>query len=171
MQNCKILLVLTLLFAGLCGCATTPPQQQDLETTLAVWDFEDLSPLSPLSPAAGEFVANAIVQRLEERSDGPRLRFLERQRLVLALQELHLGSSAIATESTRLQVGRILGADKMVFGAFQVAGQQTRIDLRLVDVESGRIEKSAQTIIDNNRLNHIMAAAAAAAENSLFPNQ
>lgn len=171
MQNFRILLALTLLFAGLYGCATTPPQQQDIETTLAVWDFEDLSLFSPLSPAFGEFVANTIAQRLEERSKDLKLKIVERQRLILVLQELNLGSSAISSESSRLQVGRLSGASKMVFGTLQVVGQQTRIDMRLVDVESGRIEKTAQTIIDTHRLDHIMAAAAAAAENSLFSLQ
>jgi curli biogenesis system outer membrane secretion channel CsgG len=42
-----------------------------------------------------------------------------------------------------LRLGRIIGAEQMVFGAFQMVGAVQRVDLRLVDVSTGRILRTA----------------------------
>ena len=69
---------------------------------------------------------------------------VERERLILALEELKLGSSALADPSTRLQIGRIVGARYMVFGTYMIISGLMRLDLRLVDVETGGILKACE---------------------------
>ncbi|MBE0617892.1 MAG: hypothetical protein IH608_08210 [Proteobacteria bacterium] len=88
----------------------------------------------------GEILAGKVAETLQAR-DYP---VVERQRLAMLLEELSLGSGALADESTRLRVGRLSGARLMVFGGYQVFGEQARVDLRLVDVETGRVVRAAQ---------------------------
>jgi curli biogenesis system outer membrane secretion channel CsgG len=69
---------------------------------------------------------------------------VERERLVRILEELHLGTTAVVDEATRLKLGKMAGARWMVFGGYQVIADQMRLDLRLVEVETGRVRKAVQ---------------------------
>jgi curli biogenesis system outer membrane secretion channel CsgG len=55
------------------------------------------------------------------------------------LDEQKLGSSALADEDARLRLGRIAGAQQMVFGSIMRIGEITRVDVRLVSVASSRV--------------------------------
>ena len=63
------------------------------------------------------------------------------------MEELNLGSSELADESTRLKVGRMIGAREMVFGGYMVVGSTMRVDLRRVDVETGKVVKTAKKTV------------------------
>ena len=89
---------------------------------------------------------------------------VERQRLILALEELNLGSSSLANEATRLRIGRIVGARFMVFGGYFVLGDMMRLDLRLVEVETGTIVKAAEKTTAAGDLNGWLKATRQAAE-------
>ena len=129
--------VLIFLFAG---CAS-PPNGYDTRRCVAVWNLENLSPPGNVFPNLEELFASKVVEILIEAGD---YEVVERQRLILALEELNLGTTAWVDESTRLRIGRMVGARLMVFGSYQVIAGQMRLDLRLVDVESGRIMKAVQ---------------------------
>jgi hypothetical protein len=90
-------------------------------------------------PDLGELFANQIIETLKEKEG---ITIVERDRLLLALEELNLGTSSLADEDTRLELGRIVGARLMVFGSYQVIGDMMRVDLRLVEVENGKIIKA-----------------------------
>ena len=89
---------------------------------------------------------------------------VERQKLVRALEELRLGSSALADEETRLRLGRIQGARLMVLGGYMAVGGRMRIDLRLVDVESSRVRKAVSRTTDSADIAAWMETAGKAAE-------
>ena len=108
--------------------------------TVAVWDLENLSIMPGQGDDMAEFLTAKVVETLKGQTD---FRLVEREKLLLALEELNLGSSALADQQTGLQIGRILGAQFMVFGAYQIIGDSMRIDLRLVEVESGKVLKTA----------------------------
>ena len=72
---------------------------------------------------------------------------IERKQLLLVLEELNLGSSEIVDQGTRLRIGEMLGAQLMVFGVYQTIGDQTRIDMRLVAVETGSVVNVAEKTI------------------------
>ncbi|HOJ14211.1 MAG TPA: CsgG/HfaB family protein, partial [Deltaproteobacteria bacterium] len=82
-----------------------------------------------------------VLRRDPELAQG--VEVVERERLVAVLEELRLGSSQLADDETRLRVGRITGAREMVFGAYMVVGPTMRLDLRRVDVETGRVVRTA----------------------------
>lgn len=130
------LLLITLFF----GC--TPVSDMDRQpSAVAVWDLENLNPGETIGADMGELLASEVIETLKETT---KYQIVERQRLILALEELNLGSSSLADEATRLKIGRIVGARFMVFGGYFVLGDMMRLDLRLVEVESGTIVEAAE---------------------------
>ncbi len=128
---------LLLLLISLQGCAPSSPPMLDVHSVpVAVWDLDDLTPSRELRPDMGEFLSAGIIQVLQEKVG---MVVVERERIVQVMEELMMGSSALASQETRLKLGRLSGARCMIFGGFQEIGGQVRFDLRLVDVETGRI--------------------------------
>lgn len=127
---------------------------------VAVWDLENLSYDPGMYPDMGAMLAGRIIEALGQHGD---CRVVERQRLTAILEELNLGSSDLADEAVRLRIGRLSGARQMIFGGYQTAGDAVRIDLRLVDVETGRIVGTAQETAQAGDLAGWMDAAALAA--------
>ncbi len=122
---------------ALSGCVGAPVVPS--VPAVAVWDPEDVSPGAAGEQGIGEVLALRIVEAARARG----LSVVERRNLLLAVEELRLGASALADESTRLRLGRITGARRMVFGGYIAVGNRVRIDLRLVDVESGKVLRTA----------------------------
>jgi hypothetical protein len=120
------------------GCAA-PAEKADLFSrggAVAVWDLEDLSPVPPPVPDLGELLSGAVIEAVRSVET---YSVVEREKLLLALEELHLGSSEIAEENTRLRLGRLVGANWMIFGGYQVVGDVMRLDIRRVHVATGRV--------------------------------
>lgn len=135
-------LLAVLLLLSACGAERVAyvPKQYGPGSVVAVWDLEDLSIMeNPVLRDMKDFLELTIIDTLREKGG---YEMIERQKLVLALEELNLGSSELADESSRLKVGKILGAQLMVFGGYQLVADELRIDLRLVEVESGAVIKA-----------------------------
>jgi TolB-like protein len=150
-------------FAAVCllasACATAPVRVPK-DASVAVWDLDDLA-RSGGRPDLGEFLAAQVAETVQ----GKGYTVVERQRLLILLEELRVGSSSLADESTRLRLGRLSGARFMVFGGYQIAGGSMRIDLRLVDVETGRIVRAAKSIAPSTGIpERVQAARSAAGE-------
>ncbi len=88
---------------------------------------------------------------------------VEREKLLLALEELSLGSGELASENSRLRIGKILGAKLMVFGAYQLIGDVIRLDLRLVEVERGLVVNAASSEANAKNLDARLKGAETAA--------
>jgi len=145
MKNHSLAWTLLLLLI-LPSCATREsayqPKQYGPGSVVAVWDMEDFSITpNPLLTEMQEFLTAKIMEVL---ADEGQYTIIERQKLLLALEELNLGSSEMVSEGSRLQIGRITGAQIMVFGGYQLIGAQLRIDLRMVEVESGVVIRTAE---------------------------
>ena len=67
-------------------------------------------------------------------------------------------------EDTRLRIGQICGARFMVFGGYFVHRQMMRLDLRLVEVETGRVVKATQKTTSAGNLNSWLKIAREAAQ-------
>ena len=100
-----------LVLINFAGC--TPAVYPDRKiVTMAVWDLENTNE-PPVAAEMGELLAAKIIETLEDLEN---YQVVERERLILALEELNLGSSFVVNKSTRLKIGRLVGARLMVFG-------------------------------------------------------
>jgi curli biogenesis system outer membrane secretion channel CsgG len=130
-----------LLYAFFAVFPSAAPCLDRQTATVAVWDLDNLNPAETTGPDMGELLAAEVIETLKESGA---FEVVERERLILVLEELNLSSSSVADESSRLKVGRIVGARFMVFGSYFVLGDMMRLDLRMVEVETGHIVKAAQ---------------------------
>ena len=85
--------------------------------------------------------AAADLSRLE------RLRVLERNRLHAVLEEQQLAVSDLVDTENAIRVGRMLSADLLLTGTVIEMAQSVIIFSRIIDVETGEIESSAQVIV------------------------
>ena len=95
-------------------------------------DRQDLQPLAKglahmISCEAGKFDGYDIV---------------EREELAKVLKELDLSNSKNFNASSAAKIGKLLGAEQLVFGSFMVLFDKFRIDAKIVDVETGRIVRA-----------------------------
>lgn len=135
--------VVTLVLVVLCSCfvsCTHAPTVSEPGGGVAVWDLDDLSP-GLARESLGELFAAQVMEVLTNKGT---YTVVERVRLLRVLEELRLGSSSLADEQTRMRLGKLVGARLMVFGGYQVIGGQMRVDLRMVDVETGTVVKAVQ---------------------------
>jgi curli biogenesis system outer membrane secretion channel CsgG len=109
------------------------------QASVAVWDFDSYAvqtsgaaPAETLSRALSEILLSQLLQY-------PGTQVVERSRLREILDEQKLGSSALADEDARLRLGRIAGAQQMVFGSLMRIGALTRVDVRLVSVATSQV--------------------------------
>lgn len=61
-----------------------------------------------------------------------------------ALKEMALGQSGLADEATTARLGRLLGANVIFTGSYQVSGTSVRVVARIVNVEGGNVESSVK---------------------------
>jgi curli biogenesis system outer membrane secretion channel CsgG len=145
--------IFLILFMLVYGCTSAPAPVKVAETaqepsTVAIWDFDNLTPSRITSPDLGELLAAEATETIMRNGN---YQVVERQRLLLVLEEQNLGTQSFVDESTRLRLGKMLGARMMIFGAYQsFGGEQTRLDLRLVDVQTGRTLKCSDKIVPSS---------------------
>ena len=137
----KIFPVWVLTFSLLLFSCASKPAILERGVTVAVWDLDDVSPLAGSRTDLGELLSAQIIDALRKKEN---VTLVERERLLRILEELHLGTTAVVDETTRLRLGKLAGARWMVFGGYQVIADQMRLDLRLVEVETGRVRKAVQ---------------------------
>lgn len=126
----------------LISCATEPAYREQ-GMGVAVWDLEDLSPMEHLGPDMGEILSIQVIETVKKKGIYD---VVERERLLIALEELRLGTESFVDESTRMRLGQVVGVRLMIFGAYQVIEDKMRLDLRLVEVETGRILRTAHRV-------------------------
>lgn len=144
----KSLTISLVFLVFLCCCVTMKKEVTKNKSivTVAVWDFEDISPYPRQQYAyLKTFLADSAIQELQGFPD---IKPVERSRLLEVLQEQSLGSGELVDESTRLHLGKLLGAKWMLFGSYQIFGNQARFDVRLVDVETSKVLGAEQRVIE-----------------------
>lgn len=113
------------------------------DTTLAVLDFENNSifnseEVQPLSKGLAEIM-------ITELNGIQAIRVVERQRFRSMLDELKLSQSGLVSEKKSVEVGKLIGAQHLVFGGYIVApNEKIRIDVRIVEVETGLTIKAGE---------------------------
>jgi curli biogenesis system outer membrane secretion channel CsgG len=165
MTPCRSRCALVLCLAALLAACASGPTRSVTGAAVAVWDVDDLSPAgSSGRPSLGEILSAQVIDAIRQKGG---YEVVERERLLLILEELALGAGELADEGTRLRLGRIAGARLMVFGGYQVIGDRMRLDLRLVDVETGKVRKAVQRTVPAHDLPAWLDGARQAAEELL----
>ena len=141
LKNCFIV-ALILFFGAFLGQAALSsarsislPISSDNPAVIAVTPFTNLSGQKDydwLSTGIGE----VFTTKLGSLSC---FNLVERIKISEALKEMELGQTGLVDEKTAPQVGKMIGAEGLVTGSFQIVGQAVRIDARLLDVETGRV--------------------------------
>jgi TolB-like protein len=108
----------------------------ELTPTLAVLDFENNS---FFKPEEVQSLSKGLAQiMITELSRSGSIRVVEREKLRSLMDELNLSQSGMASEEGSLKIGRLVGAQHLVFGGYMVMmGDKIRIDMRIVEVETG----------------------------------
>lgn len=114
--------------------------QEAAVPTIAVIDFSafSLTPGEDVVPI-GRGLAAMITTELAAR---PTVRVVDRQRVEELIRKRQLGLSGRIDEAQAVQLGQLLGAQYVVVGNVALEPKRARIDLRLLDVATGTIERA-----------------------------
>ncbi len=124
---------------------------QEKKITLAVLDFEnnsiaDKEKLEPLSKG----ISSLLVSKMSKVES---ITFVERERLNEILKELKLQQSSEIDPSTAQQIGKLLGAQTLIVGSFvNFPGDIMRVDLRIIETETGLTLKAEEATGDSEEL-------------------
>ncbi|HHS14437.1 MAG TPA: hypothetical protein ENN03_11825 [bacterium] len=109
--------------------------------TLAVLDFENNSIFKANEyRVLSQGLAEILISEFDRFED---IQIVERRKMNHLLDELKLSQSGLMQNDLSVQVGKMLGVQYFVFGAFLVGyDDRMRIDVRIVEVETGLTVKS-----------------------------
>ena len=111
------------------------PVSSDNPAVIAVMPFANLT-----GQKEYDWLSTGIGEVFTTKLGGlPYFNLVERIKISEILKEMELGQTGLIDENTAPQVGKMLGAEGLVTGSFQIVGQAIRMDARLLDVETGRV--------------------------------
>jgi len=102
---------------------------------LAMLPFKNLTG-DPALDATAAAVAETLAT---EFGQFEQVRLIERGQIDVDLNEIEFGQSKYVDPATRAAIGKIVGAEVVVLGSLQRAGQTLRANARLVDVATGEV--------------------------------
>jgi TolB-like protein len=129
-------LIMMCAIGAMCVCASPVRAADNPPVTLAIFAFENNSidskeRLEPLKKG----IADMMTTKLSKVKS---LKVLERQRMQVLIEELHLNETDLVNQSTALKIGKLLGARILMFGGYtSITHDDFRIDVRLVATETG----------------------------------
>lgn len=113
---------------------------------VVVWDFENQTPDIGLPGDRSDFLKRSLSENLTVTLlQVAGLPVVERQRLKDLLAEQKLTAGALADEDARLRLGKIIGAQRMVFGGFFVLSDAVQVHVRVIDTATSRVLFSDET--------------------------
>jgi len=113
------------------------------QTTLGILDFDNNSlaereRLEPLRKGLAQMLTS-------ELSQVQALQLVERSDLSRVLEEMKLAQAGLIDEKTAQQVGKLVGAQHLLLGGFiYLPNKKIRLDVRIVEVETGRTLKAGE---------------------------
>lgn len=111
----------------------------DSVKTLAIIPFDDVSRAAK-SSNIGRTVTEYLHSRLSESKN---LNIVERSMIDKVLQELSLNMTGVIDADNAKQAGKMISADAIICGTVTEIGMYFDINLRIIDVEEGKILSSA----------------------------
>ena len=111
----------------------------DTKLVIGVMDFD----ANGVDPGIARAVAELSHTRIASSSS---VTLVERAKMDLILHEQNFQYSNRADPATATKLGQLLGASKMIFGSVSRLGTSTTIHTEMVDVQSGKVDGSAEVI-------------------------
>jgi TolB-like protein len=133
---------------------------QDLPTGIAVLAFQDGGSYGQGQDDFAALERGIPGMLVSELSLHPDARLVDRSETQRILQQQDLGESGHVNAVTAADIGRLVGADYVVFGTFVDIYGKFRIDARIVDVEIGKIIHVATASDDRENLFRVVQALA-----------
>lgn len=111
--------------------------------TVAILDFSNNSLIDKEKHASlSQGLAEIMITELSKVQN---LQLVERQKINSLIQEMQLSQSGMISENAGIQVGKLLGAHFLVFGSYMISfNNKIRVDIRIVDVETGVTAKAEE---------------------------
>lgn len=132
----------SLLSLALLAAAPLSLTAQTAAPTVAVLDFSAAAIATSADAAAiGRSLADMIMSELSSR---PVVRLIERQALDELVKKRQLALSGRISDEQAVELGQLLGANYMVTGNVFLQKDMARLDIRLLDVESGEVYRSSK---------------------------
>ena len=128
MKNHKFFSLLVLLFAT---CSSLLAETK----TIAISYFDNTSGLEQYNPLS-KGLADMLITDL---SNVKSIQIVEREKLESLLKEIDLGEGKFIDPNTAQKLGKGLGADYILTGAFLSIDPMMRIDARIMEVATGKI--------------------------------
>jgi hypothetical protein len=85
----------------------------------------------------------------------PDQQLVERRQVEAAMRELQLDIGGLTEEGSR-RIGQWVGAERIMVGTLSSLGNDMRLDLRIIQVESGRILQAGNASIQRNKLQELV---------------
>jgi len=118
-QTLGILLINVFLFAA------TP-------VNIALWDFEEFGISLLDSRALSNRLRTLIIEY-------PQYQLLERNKMDEILKEQGFQQSGCVSDACIVEAGQLLGVQQMLFGSFGHIGSTYTVDMRIIDVKTGKV--------------------------------
>ena len=126
-----------------CSILFVQPSLASNPKTIAVLYFEnnsvvDKDKLDPLKKGLADMM-------ITEMTKVKGIKVVERQRIQSIIEELNLNETEMVDKATTQQMGKLLGAQVMLFGGFSnLFNDKLRIDVRIVRTETGETLKAEE---------------------------
>lgn len=120
--------------------ATVAAQETGVPT-VAVIGFNAVSITGEDAEPAGRALADMITTELADR---PEVNVVDRQQIQQLIETRQLALSGRMDQDRALELGALLGAQYIVVGTLWLEPGRARVDLRLLDVATGAVERSSR---------------------------
>ncbi len=112
-----------------------PVARIDKPVRIAIFDFKNNNPQAQ-DRGYGETISEMFITAFARRAV---FEVVERKQLRKLIDELYLDQSGVVDEDTTKKLGKVLGVDIALAGGVSLFAGSIEIDLRLLDVETGRV--------------------------------
>ena len=118
-----------------------PARAQDTRPGIAVLPFDNSGSYGQNKENFDALQKGIAGMLISELAANPAARVVEREQIQSVLDEQHLGTSGQVDPQTAARIGKLVGARYMITGTFIDFYGDFRVDLRLVNGETGEIMK------------------------------
>ena len=145
-RTSMLLCLLTLTLTAAAGSPERPAGVAP-KKTVAILYFDNYTGTSDYDPL-GKGISSMMISDLSVVQE---IQLVERDRMQDLVKEIDMQQTKYFDSTTSVKVGKMVGAEYVVIGAFASAKPQMRIDTRVVRVATGEIVKTAQVTGDQDK--------------------